>query len=59
VGGRVDAAAKQVDSVSHEFLMVLVHFGRGGHNVVDDVPMIQILGAQARLVEPIDRVKVQ
>jgi hypothetical protein len=57
VGGHINTAAKQVDLVSHEFLVILVCFWQRGYNIIDDAPMVKILGAQARLVEPIDRVK--
>jgi hypothetical protein len=30
-----------------------------GDGVVDDVPMVQVLRVQARLLEPMDRVQVQ
>jgi hypothetical protein len=46
-------------TVVHELLVVPVCLRWRGYNVVNNTPMVQVLGVQARLVEPMDRVQVQ
>jgi hypothetical protein len=36
VGGCINTAMKQASLVSHEFLVILVHLGQRGYNVIDN-----------------------